>query len=77
MTVNSVNDAPVPSYTAAVSTDEDTPLTETLTATDVELEELNYTIKTDPGHGGLVLTAGGYTYTPQRTITGKTALSSR
>ena len=64
MTVNAVNDAPVPSYTAAVSTDEDTPLTEALTATDVELEELSYSKKTEPSHGTLELIEGGYTYTP-------------
>ena len=64
LTISGINDAPVPSYESNISTNEDTAASRVLSATDVELEELNYTIKTDPGHGGLVLTAGGYTYTP-------------
>jgi len=66
VTVDAVNDAPVPSYTANVSTDEDTPLTESLTATDVDLDELSYTVKdgSGPANGTLDLVEGGYTYTP-------------
>ena len=70
VTVNSVNDAPVPSYTADVSTDEDTSLTESLTATDVELDELTVSIKTDGTHGTVVLIEGGYTYTPNADFNG-------
>ena len=64
VTVNSINDAPVPSYTADVSTNEDTALTESLTAADVELDELIVSIKTNGAHGTVVLIEGGYTYTP-------------
>ena len=70
VTVNSVNDAPVPSFTAEVSTDEDTALTESLTATDVELDELTVSIKTNGTHGTVVLIEGGYTYTPNADFNG-------
>jgi VCBS repeat-containing protein len=66
VTVNPVNDAPLPMYTASVSTDEDTPLTESFTATDVDLDTLTYSVKesNEPQHGTLLLIDGGYTYTP-------------
>jgi VCBS repeat-containing protein len=72
MTVNPVNDAPVPTYTAAVNTDEDTPLTESLTATDVDLDTLSYTVKSgnSPAHGTLELIDGGYTYSPTSNYNG-------
>ena len=77
VTVNSVNDAPVPSYSASVSTDEDTALTETLTATDVDLDELNYTVKdgNGPAYGTLELIEGGYTYTPNENYYGSDSFS--
>ncbi|WP_158674962.1 Ig-like domain-containing protein [Pelolinea submarina] len=70
VTVNSINDAPVPSYTADVSMDEDTPLTEVLTATDVELDELTFSIKTNGSNGSVVLIEGGYTYSPNADFNG-------
>ena len=70
VTVNSINDSPVPSYTPAVETDEDTPLTENLTATDVELDELTVSIKTNGEHGTVVLIEGGYIYSPNADFNG-------
>ncbi|MDK2979660.1 MAG: large repetitive protein [Chloroflexota bacterium] len=70
VTVNAVNDAPVPSYNATVETDEDTPLTESLTAADVELEALNFSVQTNPAHGSVTLIEGGYTYSPNADFNG-------
>ena len=66
ITVRSVNDAPVPSYDAAVSTDEDTPLNRSVTATDDDLDVLSFYVKggNGPSHGTLNLVGGDYTYTP-------------
>lgn len=66
VTITAVNDAPLPVYSSAVSTDEDVSLSESLTATDVDLDELSFFVKegNHPQHGSLALVEGGYTYTP-------------
>ena len=65
ITVNSVNDLPV-AGDQTLSTNEDTALTGTLTATDVDGDTLTYSLGTAPTHGGLSITAstGAFTYTP-------------
>ena len=72
VTVNAVNDAPVPIYDASISTDEDTLASKTLTATDVDLDILNYSVETgnDPAHGTLELVEGGYNYMPVENYNG-------
>lgn len=72
VTVNAVNDAPVPSYTADISTDEDVPVTMPFTATDVDLDALNYSIKAgnEASHGSVSLIEGGYIYSPNTNYNG-------
>ena len=72
VTVNSVNDAPVPSYTASISTDEDTTISRTITTTDVENDSIMYSIKeeNDPASGSVELSGGTYTYTPDADFNG-------
>jgi hypothetical protein len=61
--INPINDAPV-AVAQSVATPKDTPLTLTLTATDVENSALTYTIVTGPAHGTLSGAAPDLTYTP-------------
>ncbi len=70
LTVNSVNDAPVASGQTR-TTDEDTPLDGTLTATDVDGDTLTF-IVTQPTHGTLTLNSdtGDFTYTPAANYNG-------
>jgi VCBS repeat-containing protein len=63
VTVNDVNDAPV-AYAQTVTTDEDTPVLITLTASDVDDGTLTYTIVDEPTYGTLSGTAPNVTYTP-------------
>ena len=72
VTVNAVNDAPVPTYSASISTDEDNDITENLTATDVDEDDLYYSVKVgnEPAHGSLTLIEGGYTYAPDADFNG-------
>jgi VCBS repeat-containing protein len=63
ITVNPVNDAPVAQDLSA-TTDEDTALGVTLTATDVDGDSLTYTVVSGPAHGALSGTAPNLTYTP-------------
>jgi len=65
ITVNPINDAPVANDLSR-STDEDVPLTGTLTASDVDGDALTYTQASAPAHGSLSITAatGAFTYTP-------------
>ena len=72
LTVKAVNDAPVPTYDANINTDEDTLTTESLTATDVDLDELSFYVKpgNEPASGDLTLIENGYTYDPQADFEG-------
>jgi hypothetical protein len=63
ITVRSVNDAPV-AQDLAVTTDEDTPVPVTLTATDVDGDVLTYAIVTPPAHGTLGGSVPALTYMP-------------
>ena len=67
--VNSVNDPPV-ADDQAVSTDEDTLVAITLTASDVDGDSLTYSVMSDPSHGTLSGTAPDVTYTPDPDYTG-------
>ncbi len=64
ITLTPVNDAPV-AADGSGSLDEDAVLTGSVSATDVDLDTLTYTVDSDVAHGVLVLnTDGSFTYTP-------------
>lgn len=63
ITVNSVNDPPV-AHDQDVTTDEDTPLTITLTASDVDGDALTFGLDDLPSHGDLSGVAPDLIYTP-------------
>ena len=63
ITVNAVNDPPVADDQAA-NTDEDTPLAITLTGSDVDGDDLTYSVVLGPADGSLSGTAPNLTYTP-------------
>ncbi|MCK7555646.1 Ig-like domain-containing protein [Chitinophaga sedimenti] len=64
VTILSVNDVPTGSNQTN-TTNEDTPVSGTLTATDVENDPLTFTKATDPTNGTVTVDANGdYTYTP-------------
>ena len=63
VTVNAVNDAPVTTDQSA-STNEDTAVEITLTATDVENDNLTFTIVSDVSNGTTSLSGATVTYTP-------------
>ncbi len=67
--VTPVNDVPV-AHAQSVATVEDTPLTITLTGTDVETAALTYTIRTQPLQGTLSGTPPQVTYTPSPNANG-------
>lgn len=75
--ISAVNDAPVPSYLPSISTDEDTAVNKSFTATDVDLDEIIFSIKDEnkPSHGTAVLSEGGYTYTPSADYNGTDSFS--
>ena len=65
VTVNAVNDAPVPTFDTDISTDEDTPAAvKSLTADDADGDELFFYIKTgnEPANGDVLIGSGQYTY---------------
>ena len=64
--VASVNDAPVSEDGVAVTTDEDTPVTGEVVATDVDGDKLSFKVSQDPANGKVTLdeVTGKYTYTP-------------
>lgn len=75
LTVRPVNDAPVASG-QSVTTDEDTPATIVLTATDVDGDALTYSISSQPAHGTLSLLSGNqFTYTPNLNYNGADSFS--
>jgi VCBS repeat-containing protein len=64
ITLTPVNDAPV-AADGSGSLDEDAVLTGSVSATDVDLDTLTYTVDSDVAHGVLVLnTDGSFSYTP-------------
>ncbi|QAR33629.1 hypothetical protein EP073_09515 [Geovibrio thiophilus] len=65
VTVTNVNEAPV-AEDASVSTEENTPVTDTADAEDVDGDSLSYTISAQAGHGTASVNAstGSFTYTP-------------
>lgn len=63
LTVRPVNDAPVAAAQSAAGT-EDTPLSITLTGSDVDGDELTFTIATPPAHGTVVAAGDSWLYTP-------------
>ena len=67
--VSSVNDAPVTDSTSSLSVTEDTPASDTITATDVDGDSLTYTYST-PTKGAITNTDGSYTYTPTANANG-------
>ena len=70
-----MNDAPV-ADDASASTDEDTTLTSSVTASDVEGDELGFSLVGDVGHGALSFgTDGSYSYTPDLNFNGSDSFS--
>ncbi len=69
ITVNAKNDAPVANG-QSISTDEDTAKAITLEASDVEGDNLGYTIVDQPSHGTLSGTGANLTYTPATDFNG-------
>ncbi|NOX56798.1 MAG: tandem-95 repeat protein, partial [Planctomycetes bacterium] len=70
VTVTPVNDPPV-AQDVAVTTNEDTPVSGTLTATDVDGDSLTYAPTTAASKGALVVNANGsFTYTPDPNVYG-------
>ncbi|MEQ9901464.1 retention module-containing protein, partial [Pectobacterium punjabense] len=69
--VRPVNDAPV-TADQSIATDEDTPVSGTIVATDVDGDTLSYSVSTQPQHGTLTLdgATGQYTYTPAQDYNG-------
>ncbi|WP_395303353.1 retention module-containing protein [Pectobacterium polonicum] len=69
--VRPVNDAPV-TADQSIATDEDTPVSGTIVATDVDGDTLSYTVNTQPANGTLTLdgSTGAYTYTPGANFNG-------
>ncbi|MEZ5734543.1 MAG: tandem-95 repeat protein [Novosphingobium sp.] len=72
ITVTPVNDDPVADASQDVSTTVDDPLDITVTATDVDGDDLSYSVTTDPTSGMVAAgaNAGEFTYTPDMDFTG-------
>jgi VCBS repeat-containing protein len=70
VTVTPVNDAPV-GQGDAVETPEDTPVSGAVTGSDVDGDELTFTLEDGPAHGTVTVNEDGtYTYTPDADYTG-------
>lgn len=69
ITVTPVNDAPI-AEDQSLTTNEDTPLPITLSATDVENSALTYAVQSVPAQGVLTGTAPNFTYTPNSNYQG-------
>ena len=67
-----INSAPKALSNVALTTDEDTPVSGQVTATDGEGDTLAYSMAQGPAHGTLTLnaTTGGYTYNPGANFNG-------
>ena len=69
-----VNDAPV-AQDETVTTDEDTAVTVTLSATDVDGDQLSYTITGAPANGSATISGNEITYTPNADYNGSDQVS--
>jgi hypothetical protein len=76
ITVNAVNDAPVASN-QNVTTNEDTAVGVTLSATDADGNPLTYSVVASPAHGTLSGTAPSLTYTPTLNYVGSDTFTFR
>ena len=77
ITVDSVNDAPV-AADQSVGTDEDVPLTGTVSAADADADALTYGLVGDAAHGSVTLNPdGGFTYTPAANFHGTDTFTFR
>jgi hypothetical protein len=76
VTINAVNDLPV-ATTGSASTAEDTPVSITLSGSDVESGSLTYSVVTPPTKGSLSGTPPNLTYTPGLNSNGADALVFR
>jgi len=72
--ISPVNDPPV-SISEKKATNEDTPLTIHLRATDQEKGSISYRIKTEPGHGKLLISGNKAEYTPGKDYHGQDAFT--
>ncbi len=69
--VHAVNDAPVMNP-KAVTTNEDTAVSGTVTATDIDSETVTFSKASDPAHGTVTVNSdGSFTYTPSANFTGE------
>ena len=78
VTVSSVNDSPVftSGQTQNLGTNEDQPLSAQIAATDVDGDELTFSLITAPQHGAAAITtAGSLTYTPTADFNGNDTLT--
>ncbi|MBS3993566.1 MAG: tandem-95 repeat protein, partial [Bacteroidetes bacterium] len=66
VTVTPVNDPPIITSISTYTTPEDTPLTQTATASDIDGDALTFSITVNPSQGSVVInpTTGVWTYTP-------------
>ena len=77
LTITAVNDPPV-AINATTSGNEDTPITGTVVANDVDSATLSYSVVAGPTHGSVTLAAnGGYTYTPNLDFNGSDSFTFR
>ena len=67
-----VNQAPVAAATSSIATNEDTPVSGQVTASDPNGDTLGFSLTQGPAHGALTLNAatGAYTYTPGANYSG-------
>jgi uncharacterized delta-60 repeat protein len=78
ITINAVNDAPVPLSGGNLSTAEDTPLSGKIDAVDPEGDSFTFALDVAPQHGTLALdAAGNYTYTPAANFNGDDSFEFR
>ena len=75
--VASVNDAPVTAASVTLATNEDTPVSGQVAASDVEGDVLTWSLTQGPSHGVLALDSatGHYTYTPGSNFNGNDTFS--
>jgi hypothetical protein len=74
LTITPINDQPTLAG-QALSTDEDTPLTVTLSGEDIEGQSLSYTVVTDAVNGSVSLTGNSLVYTPNSDFNGSDSVS--
>ncbi len=75
--INAINDAPVMDP-KAVTTNEDTSVGGSVTATDIDSETITYSKAGDPAHGTVTVDAdGSFTYTPSANYTGADSFDVR